>query len=369
MTTMRIGIVGTGRIGLMHARNFAQSDGVDEVVLMGRDPARIATAAERVASALSPGAPTELAGSLSPGGVSATVSTRVGPAVDLAGLDALVVATTTSTHPEFALLAARHGMPALVEKPLALDPDRLTSLADELDELGSPTMVAFHRRYDPAHHRLRQHIRAGDLGTVRAITATGHDRLPLAPDYIPVSGGIWLDMLIHEFDIIPWVTDQRVISVWATGAVLDAPLHADYGDVDTAVAVLMLESGATATVSGLRRNGAGQDVRLEVFGSANSFAAGFDAHLPMTSTEPDVAPPAAPHEQFIERFERAFRAEAAAFVDLVAGNGVNESPPRSGLPAVEIALAAAESVRTGSVVLVPQHVVPMSEPAERYPSA
>lgn len=366
---MRIGILGTGRIGLMHARNFAQSAGVDEVVLMGRDPARIAAAADRVASALAPGAPVELAGSLATGGVSARLSTRVGPTVDLDGLDGLVVATTTSTHPEFAVLAARHGLPALVEKPLALDRDRLTALADELDELGSSTMVAFHRRYDPAHHRLRQHIHAGDLGTLRAVTATGHDRLPLSPDYIPVSGGIWLDMLIHEFDIISWVTGQRVLNVWATGAVLDAPLHADYDDVDTAVAVLMLESGATATVSGLRRNGAGQDVRLEVFGSANSFAAGLDTHLPVTSTEPGVAPPGAPHEQFIERFERAFRAEASAFVDLASGHGVNESPPRSGLPAVEIALAAAESVRTGSVVPVAQHVIARSEPAEWYTSA
>lgn len=366
---MRIGVLGTGRIGLMHARNFAQTDDVDEVVLMGRDPARIADAVDRVASALAPGAPPELAGSLAAGSASATVSTRAGPTVDLDGLDGLVVATTTSTHPEFALLAARHGLPALVEKPLALDRDRLTALADELDDLGSSTMVAFHRRYDPAHHRLRQHVRAGDLGTVRAVTATGHDRLPLASDYIPVSGGIWLDMLIHEFDIIPWVIGQRVLSVWATGAVLDAPLHADYGDVDTALAVLVLESGATATVSGLRRNGAGQDVRLEVFGSLNSFAAGFDTHLPITSTEPDAAPPGAPHEQFIERFERAFRAEAAAFVDLVTGHGVNESPPRSGLAAVEIALAAAESVRTGSVIPVPASASPAPESVERYSSA
>ncbi len=211
-----------------------------------------------------------------------------GLAEELAALDGVVVATSTSTHPAFALQIARAGLPSLVEKPLALDPGQLTALADELDDIGTEVMVAFHRRYDPGHQLLRQRILDGDAGTVRAVTATGHDHFALSPDYVPGSGGIWLDMLIHDFDTIPWVTGQRVRSVWATGSVLDAPVHAEYGDVDSAVAVLVLESGAAATVSGLRRNGAGQDARLEVFGTLNSFGAGIDARTPMTSTEPGV---------------------------------------------------------------------------------
>jgi myo-inositol 2-dehydrogenase/D-chiro-inositol 1-dehydrogenase len=155
-------------------------------------------------------------------------------------------------------------------------------------------------------------------------------------------------MLIHDFDIIPWVTRQRVRSVWAAGSVLDAPVHAQYDDVDSGLAVLVLESGAVATVSGLRGNGAGQDVRLEVFGSSNTLGAGIDARTPITSTEPGVAPPAPPYEVFIDRFERAFRAEANAFLKLVDGTGTNLTPPRSGLPAVRIALAAARSLSTGA---------------------
>ena len=164
------------------------------------------------------------------------------------------------------------------------------------------------------------------LGTLRAVTATGHDHPALSPDYIPTSGGIWLDMLIHDFDTIPWVTGERVRSVWATGTVLDAPVHAEHGDVDSALAVLVLESGAAATVSGVRRNGAGQDVRLEVFGSLGSFGAGLDARTPMTSTEPSVDPPAPPYDEFIDRFERAFRAEADAFVRLASGAGEQPHP-------------------------------------------
>jgi myo-inositol 2-dehydrogenase/D-chiro-inositol 1-dehydrogenase len=269
---------------------------------------------------------------------------------ELPVLDGVVVATSTSTHPAFALQMARAGVPSLVEKPLALDPTQLTAVADELDDLGTEVMVAFHRRYDPGHQRLRQHVRAGDAGILRAVTATGHDHLALSADYIPGSGGMWLDMLIHDFDVIPWVTGQRVRSVWATGSVLDAPVHAEYGDVDSALAVLVLESGAAATVSGLRRNGAGQDVRLEVFGSLGSFAAGLDTHTPMTSTEPDVDPPGPPYHQFIDRFERAFRAEADAFVRLASGTGRNLTRPRDGLVAIRIAQASAESMRTGRTI-------------------
>ncbi len=274
----------------------------------------------------------------------------VGLAEELGALDGVVVATSTNSHPALALQIARAGVPSLVEKPLALDPKRLTQLADQLDDIGTEVMVAFQRRYDPGHQLLRQRVLGGDAGTVRAVTATEHDRLALSAQYVLGSGGIWLDMLIHDFDTIPWVTGQRVRSVWATGSVLDAPIHADYGDVDSALAVLVLESGAVATVSGLRRNGAGQDVRLEVFGTLGSFGAGLDARTPMTSTEPGVSPPGPRSDQFIQRFERAFRAEAVAFTRLAAGTGVNLTPPRDGLVAIRIAQAAAESIRTGSTI-------------------
>jgi len=347
---MRIGVVGTGRIGLMHARNLAQTTGVDEVVLMGRNQARLAVSVEHVCAAIQPDAPSALAGNLASRGRAATVTAGVGLAEELTALDGVVVASSTNTHPAFALQIARAGVPSLVEKPLALDPEQLTALADQLDDIGTEVMVAFHRRYDPGHQLLRQRILAGDAGTVRAVTATEHDHLALPPEYVPASGGIWLDMLIHDFDTIPWVTGQRVRSVWATGSVLDAPIHADYGDIDSALAVLVLESGAAATVSGLRRNGAGQDVRLEVFGSLDSFGVGVDACTPMTSTEPGISPPGPRYDQFIERFERAFRAEVDAFVRLVSGTGVNLTPPRDGLVAIQIAQAAAESIRAGSII-------------------
>lgn len=331
---------------------------------MGRDQARLGRSVDHVCAALQPDAAPAVAGNLASRGPVASVTAGAALTEELTSLDGVVVATSTSTHPRFALQIAEAGVPSLMEKPLALDPEQLTRLADQLDQIGTEVMVAFHRRYDPGHQLLRQRILAGDAGTVRAITATEHDHLALPPEYVPGSGGIWLDMLIHDFDTIPWVTNQRVRSVWATGSVLDAPVHAEYGDVDSAVAVLVLESGAVATVSGLRGNGAGQDVRLEVFGTLDSFGAGIDACTPMTSTEPGIDPPKAYYDQFIERFERAFRAEADAFIRLVSGTGVNLSPPRDGLEAIRIAQAAAESLRTGATIhlLRPTAASPTHEP-------
>jgi myo-inositol 2-dehydrogenase/D-chiro-inositol 1-dehydrogenase len=165
MRSVRIGVLGTGRIGVMHARNLAQTAGVDEVVLMGRDQARLGASVDHVCAALQPDAPAELAGNLAPRGRVATVSAGAGLAEELAALDGVVVATSTSTHPAFALQIARAGLPSLVEKPLALDPGQLTTLADQLDDIGTEIMVAFHCRYDPGHQLLRQRILAGDAGT------------------------------------------------------------------------------------------------------------------------------------------------------------------------------------------------------------
>ncbi|MGC5224993.1 Gfo/Idh/MocA family protein [Micromonospora sp. DT81.3] len=356
---MRIGVVGLGRVGIMHARNAAQADGVDEVVLIGRDAGRTQAAVELVTASIADDAPDELAGEharrgRTPGRVTASAAPF---AAALPDLDGVIVATSTETHPELSVLAAESGVPALVEKPLALDLATLEATCERLEATGSPVMIAFHRRYDPAHRALRDHVRSGDLGTLRVVAAVDHDRLPLSVDYIPRSGGIWRDLLIHDFDIIPWVTGQRIVRVHAQGTVLDAAAHARHGDIDTAVAVLELESGAIATVSGTRRNDAGQDVRLEVFGSAGTYGTGISDRTPVTSTEAGGRPPVAPYQQFIDRFELAFRHEVDAFISLATGRGENASPPRAGIDALRVALAAARSLATGQTVDIDQEAL------------
>lgn len=351
MTGIHVGVIGLGLAGVMHARNLAQNSDVARVTLIGRDTERIEDTATTLRTALAPGAAAELAGAHAPLDAAFELDVSTKGIDELAGeIDGLVIATPSASHPELTLQAARAGIPVLVEKPLSINLDALKALSDELDVFDSPVMVAFQRRYDPAHQALRAHLLGGDAGKLRLIHAVGHDHYALRLDYIPKSGGMWLDMLIHDFDSIPWVTGERVVRVQAAGSVLDEPLYSELGDADTAAAILTLESGALALVSGSRRNGAGQDVRMEVFGSDNTFSVGLEPRTAVTSTEPGVPGPAAPYETFIDRFEVAFRNEIAQFVRVVRGEDANLSTPRSGIHAVEIAEAAGRSRLTDAPV-------------------
>nr|WP_254072124.1 Gfo/Idh/MocA family oxidoreductase [Rathayibacter sp. VKM Ac-2857] len=348
---MHIGVLGLGLAGVMHARNLAQNPDVDRVTLIGRDGARLQATAASLRTALAPGAPADLAGEHAPAVAEVDLGTSTATVDELAGrIDGVVIATPSASHPELTRQAARAGLPVLVEKPLSIDLDALKALSDELDAFDSPVMVAFQRRYDPGHQALRERVQGGAAGRLRLVHAVGHDHYALRLDYIPKSGGMWLDMLIHDFDSIPWVTGERVVRVHAVGSVLDEPLYSELGDTDTAAAILTLESGALALVSGSRRNGAGQDVRMEVFGSDGTFSVGLEPRTAVTSTEPGVAAPAAPYETFIDRFEVAFRNEIAQFVRVVRGEDANLSTPRSGIHAVEIAEAAGRSRLTDAPV-------------------
>lgn len=351
---MRIGVYGLGRIGVMHARNLAQQPGVDEVALIGRNEVRLASAHATVRSAL------QSAGSASSTGQAhlrcaapAALSTTLDPLERvLPDLDGIVVATSTITHADLALEVAESGTPLLIEKPLCLSGNDLSALSDRLEATGTPIMVAFHRRYDHAYRLLREKVAAAEIGAVRIARATNHDHAPLPLRFIPESRGIWIDLLIHDFDIIPWVVGERVIAVHAFGSVIDEPEYARHHDADTAVAVLEFATGAIATVSGTRRNGAGQDCRLEIFGSEGTIAAGVDDHTPVASTEPGSHRPTTPHTDYQARFDAAFRSEIASFVSMARAETASQTPPRAGLVATRIAEGARLSYSTGGRVVI-----------------
>ncbi len=338
---LRVAVVGLGRIGTLHAENLARHPEVSQVLLLGRDEGRVQTARTGLAQRL------DLDGD-------PAARLRAGTDLDagLAAADAVVVATSTPSHPALTRQAVAAGKPVLVEKPLALDVAELEALATELERQDCPVMVAFHRRYDPSHQALRREVGSGAAGPVRVVRASDHDRPALDLDYIPGSGGIWRDLLIHDFDIVPWLVDAPVQAVTAFGAVLDEPGFAERGDVDTAVAVLQLAGGALATVTAGRRNGSGQDVRLEVACSERTFGIGYDLPLPFTAFGPQAPPPAPGLADFVARFEPAFRAEIDHFVALAQGRAPNLTPPREGLAALRVAVAAQTSARLGRTVAV-----------------
>jgi myo-inositol 2-dehydrogenase/D-chiro-inositol 1-dehydrogenase len=327
---MRMGVVGLGRIGGMHAANVAATEGVDEVLLYSEPADQAAkVVAELGGRARAMGSLGEL----------------------LAEADGVVIATPTPTHPELVRAAVAAGVPVMCEKPLAMDRATLVEVAREV-EGGVPVMVAFPRRYDPAHQELRRRVAAGEAGRVHHLRAAGHDRVPPPPAFVPTSGGIWRDLLIHDFDVMPWIAGERVVEVFATGSVLVDPVYAESGDADTAVAVLRFASGALGVVTGARKNGQGYDFRLEVCGSRATLAAGVDARTPVVSLEPGVEPPADPYQGFADRYGHAYRAEVAHLVRLVRGETGNLSPPLDGLHALEIAEACERSVATRGPVRI-----------------
>jgi myo-inositol 2-dehydrogenase/D-chiro-inositol 1-dehydrogenase len=317
MTAMRIAVVGLGRIGVMHARNVAE---LAELVPVDADPARAAAVADL-------GGP-----------VRSSLDEILGE------VDGVVIATPTPTHPVLILQAVRAGVPVLCEKPAALDLGVLTRLVRDLGRYDVPVMMGFQRRYDPAYQELRRRVAAGETGCVQLVRSTSNDRTPPHPSFVAASGGIWRDLLIHDFDALAWVVGERVTEVQAAGSVLVDRVYADHGDVDTATATLRFEGGALGVVTGARRNGQGYDCRLEVFGAEATLATGVDSHTPLVSLESGTSAPAAAHDGFMGRFAAAYRAEVAHFLNVIRGTADNLTPPQEGLHALEIALACERAV-------------------------
>jgi myo-inositol 2-dehydrogenase / D-chiro-inositol 1-dehydrogenase len=313
---MRVGVIGAGRIGALHAANLADLTEIDEVVITDRDHTRAVQLGNRIGAATTEDA---------------------AAAVD-AGIDAAVIATPTPTHADLVLTLARAGLPVFCEKPVASDVASTIAVLKEVEAAGTALQVGFQRRFDAGYQALRDAVRAGRLGRLHGLHAVTADPAPPHASYIASSGGIFRDCSVHDFDAIRWVTGREIVEVYATGSNSGEAFFADTGDVDTGVAALTLEDGTLATVYASRYNGAGYDVRLEVSGVAGTLVAGLDGRAPLLSAEPGVVSrPGAVYQHFGDRFAGAYRAELRAFVDVVAGR---IGSPCTGEEALEALLVA-----------------------------
>jgi myo-inositol 2-dehydrogenase/D-chiro-inositol 1-dehydrogenase len=269
----------------------------------------------------------------------------------------VLVATPTNTHPEVLRRCLAAKVPALCEKPIADSLGDLTALIDDVAAAGVPVLVGFQRRFDPALVELHQRIRTGELGTIYHVRAVGSDAQPPDFGYLPASGGIFRDLLIHDLDAVPWLVGEPVVEVYASGSVLVDQAFADADDVDNVVAVLRFAGGAHAVLTGGRHDPLGYDHRIEVLGSKDSLAVGLDARTPLTSLEPGgptVSPDAYPG--FTERFHRAYVNEMATFVDVIGGWTENPSPVRDSVISLRLAEACDVSRRSGAPVRLDENV-------------
>ncbi|GGY98570.1 dehydrogenase [Streptomyces nitrosporeus] len=321
---MRIGLIGTGRIGSFHADVLGRHPGVGALVVTDPDTDR----AERVAKLT---------------GATAVASV---PDVLASGVDAVVIASATAAHAELIARAARAGLPAFCEKPIALDlPGTLAALA-EVERAGSVLQLGFMRRFDAGYRAARAAVRDGRLGRLHTVRAVTSDPAPPPAGYLPLSGGLFRDCLVHDFDVLRWVTGREVEEVYATGSDAGLPAFRDAGDVATAAALLTLDDGTVVTATAGRCNGAGYDVRMELAGDLGQVTVGLDHRTPLTSAEPQGPPaPAAPWPGFLERFGPAYEAELDAFVRVVRGELANPCDGREALQALRIAEACERSRR------------------------
>ncbi|MHA6619554.1 Gfo/Idh/MocA family protein [Pseudonocardia sp. DLS-67] len=321
---MRLGLIGLGRIGAFHARTLTDLAAVDSLVVTDAVPAAALEVAERVGAE-----PVDSVAELL-----------------AAGVDGVLVAAATDTHPELVLAAVEAGLPVFCEKPLARDVTDAVAVARRVQESGVPAQVGYPRRFDPAFLAGRAAVESGELGGLHTVRSTTLDPAPPPAAYLAGSGGIFRDCAVHDFDAVRWVTGREVVEVYATGSDRGDPLFTEIGDVHTAAAILTFDDGTLGVVSVSRGNPRGYDVRLELHGTADSAAAGLDDGLPLRSLDPGVPFPAGPpHNFFMDRLATAFRAELAAFTEVVAGDRPSPCTVADALEVAFIAEAATLSLR------------------------
>jgi myo-inositol 2-dehydrogenase/D-chiro-inositol 1-dehydrogenase len=333
---LNVGLLGAGRIAAIHAGTLAGARGVGGVAIF--DPVR--PAADALASRMERGGG---------GGPAVRVAGSVAELLEVA--DAVVVATPSSTHAELVGRAAAAGLPVFCEKPIALDLDSVDAVLAGVAAAGVELQVGFQRRFDPGYLAVRDAITSGAIGRLLLLRATAFDHVPPPPGYLPTSGGIHADMLVHDFDAVRWLTGREVAEVYAAGAVLTDASFAEHGDVDTAVVVLTLDDGTMATLSASRRDPLGYDHRLEVLGTGDSLAVGLSVRAPLrlvgaggAAEDGDRAGAAPTYASFADRFRDAYRAEMEAFVALALGAGPNRCGGADARAAMVVALAAGRSM-------------------------
>lgn len=320
---MRLGVIGLGRIGAFHVDTLSALDGVDSLVVTDALPALTASVAERCGA-----------------------GTAASPAELISrGVDGIVIAAATDSHVALIKAGVDAGIPVFCEKPLAGAVDDAVAIADHVNDSGVPVQIGYPRRFDAACLAARGAVVSGELGRVHTVRSTTLDPAPPPRGYLAVSGGIFRDCSVHDFDTVRWVTGREVVEVYATGSAFGDDLFAELGDVATAQTLLTFDDGATAVVSNTRCNARGYDVRLEVHGTADSVAAGWTDGTPLRNLEPDtVWPSGKPWAFFMDRLADAFRAELAAFTDVVAGRRPSPCTVDDALAVTWIAEAATLSL-------------------------
>lgn len=265
-------------------------------------------------------------------------------------IDAYIVASSTDTHIDMLKRCVAVGKPVFCEKPIDLDYARAEQCCELIKDSGIACMLGFNRRFDPQFSKLKQRLQEGQIGKLESLIITSRDPAPPPVSYIKVSGGLFRDMMIHDFDMARWLLDEEPTRIFATGSVLVNPEIGEAGDVDTASVTLMTASGAIAVINNNRRATYGYDQRIEAFGEKGMIQAGNQVEDTLSFYGDAGVASAKPQYFFLERYAAAYRIELTQFVQALQAQTAMPTNENDGLAALRLADAAWESLKTGQVV-------------------
>jgi len=325
---LKIGLLGAGRIGNVHAKSITRHANCQLVAISDVNMA----AAERLAATC--------------GAVARSTQDIIADG----SIDAVLIATSTDTHSNLIEAATAAGKAVLCEKPVDLDLKRALACQAAVAATGRPVMIGFNRRFDPNFAALKRAFDAGEIGKGELLSISSFDPAPPPVSYINVSGGLFRDMAIHDFDMACWMFGELPASVSAVGSSIVDPAIGLAGDVDTAVITLRFADGRIAVIKNSRRAVYGYDQRVELLGSEGLLSAGNVIENTVTKLTTLGATSAKPEFFFLERYMRAYEAEWQAFVASMETGVAIPVTLKDGVNALAVAEAATLSHQTGAPV-------------------
>lgn len=331
---VRIGLIGAGRIGKLHGNNLAHE--IPEADLCSvADPYMNETSREWAQTL----------------GITEVYTDPAGIIND-PEIKAVYICSSTSTHADLIIQAAAAGKDIFCEKPIHYDLKKIHEALAAVDQAGVKLQIGFVRRFDHNHKQVHDVVASGKLGNPCVVKITSRDPSHQSMDYIKTSGGMFIDMTIHDFDMARYLSGSDVTEVMAYGAVLDNPDYAKYNDIDTAVITMKFANGALGVIDNSRSSYYGYDQRTEVQCQKGCIQAANDFENTTMISSAEGVSLSRPTWFFLERYNNAFIAEDKAFVSAVLHNTPTPVNGEDGLKPVEIAIAAEKSLREGRPVKI-----------------
>lgn len=331
---LRLGIIGAGRIGKLHAENICYN--VPSAQIMAVADVNLTPEIDAWAKGLG----------------FAKVSKNPDDIIAAKDIDAVLVCSSTNTHADFTVAAARAKKHIFCEKPVDMSAAKVRAALEEVKKADVKLQVGFNRRFDHNFRRVREVAQSGAIGSIHIIKIASRDPAPPPVSYVKVSGGIFLDMMIHDFDMARFQAGSDITEVYAAGAVLVDPDIGAAGDIDTALVTLKFANGAIGVIDNSRQAVYGYDQRLEVFGSKGAARAENDAPSTVKVSTKEGVMGDKPLYFFLERYKGAFVAEINSFVDAVVNNKPVEVTGEDGLQDMYAAMAAGKSLKENRPVTI-----------------